>query len=103
MRRDHPRPLTPGGLTPLTDAAALLLRALPGVGTRVPQDVAVCGFNDIPWAWLLSPSPTTVAQPAREPGGLAVEEASDLPREVGDIILPVRLVVQEPTARAPER
>ncbi|WKR21072.1 hypothetical protein AIF0345_0970 [Actinomyces israelii] len=63
----------------------------------------MCGFNDIPWAWLLSPSPTTVAQPAREPGGLAVEEASDLPREVGDIILPVRLVVQEPTARAPER
>lgn len=85
--------------------AARLLRVLPDAGIRIPRDVAVCGFDDIPWAELLSPSLTTVAQPARELGGLAVEAASDLlaGREVHDVVLPVRLVVRESTARAPER
>lgn len=38
------------------------------VGLKVPEDVSVVGFDDLPIASLLSPSLTTIRQPARELG-----------------------------------
>lgn len=40
-------------------------------GIRIPADVSVTGFDDIPLAAFLDPSLTTVAQPAREMGSAA--------------------------------
>ncbi|MET7899939.1 LacI family DNA-binding transcriptional regulator [Streptomyces sp. NPDC005355] len=37
-------------------------------GLRVPEDVSVVGFDDLPFASLLTPGLTTVRQPAREMG-----------------------------------
>lgn len=37
-------------------------------GIRVPEDVSVVGFDDVPVAALISPALTTVSQPARELG-----------------------------------
>jgi DNA-binding LacI/PurR family transcriptional regulator len=42
-------------------------------GIRVPEEVSVAGFDDIPVAPLLSPPLTTVRQPAREMGQRAAE------------------------------
>jgi DNA-binding LacI/PurR family transcriptional regulator len=42
-------------------------------GVRVPQDLSVVGFDDIPLARLWSPRLTTVAQPIAEIGARAVE------------------------------
>ena len=42
-------------------------------GLRVPEDVSVVGFDDLPLASLLTPSLTTVRQPARELGMEAVK------------------------------
>ena len=76
--------------------AAKLLDAAAKVGVRVPQDLAVVGFDDIPAAEALSL--TTVAQPSREIGLQAARlllsriagDASPLQRR----LLPTRLVMR---------
>jgi DNA-binding LacI/PurR family transcriptional regulator len=42
-------------------------------GLRVPEDVSVVGFDDLPFASLLTPALTTVRQPAREMGAAAAK------------------------------
>jgi LacI family transcriptional regulator len=47
------------------------LECLAKKGVRSPDDIAVVGFDDIPWADLVVPSLTTVAQPTYELGRTA--------------------------------
>jgi DNA-binding LacI/PurR family transcriptional regulator len=49
------------------------IHALRGAGRRVPEDVSVVGFDDIPSAAFQNPGLTTVRQPLREMGLLAAE------------------------------
>jgi DNA-binding LacI/PurR family transcriptional regulator len=42
-------------------------------GLRVPEDVSVVGFDDLPFASLLTPALTTVRQPGREMGAAAAK------------------------------
>jgi LacI family transcriptional regulator len=46
-------------------------RALYERGLRVPDDMSVVGFDDVPLVALLTPALTTVRQPVREMGALA--------------------------------
>ncbi|MFF4897542.1 LacI family DNA-binding transcriptional regulator [Streptomyces sp. NPDC001068] len=48
------------------------LRALREHGLSVPDDIALCCFDDFAWADLFSPRLTAVAQPGREIGAEAV-------------------------------
>jgi LacI family transcriptional regulator len=50
-----------------------ILRALAERGLRVPQDIALVGFDDFEWADLLAPRLTVIAQPVAEIGARAVE------------------------------
>lgn len=75
------------------------LRALREHNLRVPQDVAIIGFDDIPLAAHLSPSLTTIRQPIQKSGMTAAETLIDMiqfpaigPRRV---ILPTELVIRE--------
>ncbi|RKN41254.1 LacI family DNA-binding transcriptional regulator [Streptomyces hoynatensis] len=52
-------------------SATGVLRALRAAGRRVPEDVAVVGFDDIPVAAFTEPPLTTVRQPVREMGETA--------------------------------
>lgn len=56
------------------DSAIGAMRALKRAGRRVPQDVAVVGFDDVPFARYLSPALTTVRAPIEEIGREAVRQ-----------------------------
>jgi LacI family transcriptional regulator len=81
-----------------------VLAALREAGLRVPRDVSVVGFDDLPAAAHVQPPLTTVRQPLREMGGAAVR--SLLARIAGEpaagaVTLPTALVIRESTTRAP--
>ena len=72
------RPL-PDGLFCYNDLTAIgVLRALREASVRVPDDIAVVGFDDIAMAAFACPPLSTVAQPRLEMGRLAVRMLLDL-------------------------
>ncbi len=70
-------------------------------GLRVPADISVVGFDDIPQASAIFPALTTVAQPIAEMGTVGVRllldrmARHDAPRQ--RVHLATRLVVREST------
>lgn len=80
------------------DAAVGVLLALRQAGLRVPQDVAVAGFDDQEFAAALNPPLTTVRAPTEQVGRTAVHtlvrviRGEAFPQET---ILPTGLVVRE--------
>ncbi|KOV59047.1 LacI family DNA-binding transcriptional regulator [Streptomyces sp. MMG1121] len=57
------------------------LRALRRHGRSVPDDIALCCFDDFAWADLFSPGLTAIAQPSKELGAQAVRVLLDRLRE----------------------
>ena len=79
------------------------IRAIQEQGLRVPQDISVMGFDDIPGAAFHSPSLTTVRQPLNRMGEVAaqsllerIEGKKDYPAEIA---IEPELVVRESTAQ----
>src|SRR5262249_38400584 len=69
---ERKRPFT--ALLAYTDISAIgAMRAFHEAGFKVPQDISVVGFDDIPAAAFHYPSLTTVRQPLHRMGELAVE------------------------------
>ncbi|MFI6697559.1 LacI family DNA-binding transcriptional regulator [Streptomyces sp. NPDC050509] len=72
------------------------LRALDRRGVRVPEDIAVTGFDGIPLGRIVQPALTTVRQPIRHLGEQAVEllvqRLGDGDRAPVSLTLPVSLV-----------
>jgi DNA-binding LacI/PurR family transcriptional regulator len=92
------------------EMAAGLIRALHEAGRRIPQDVSVVGFDDIPLAEYLYPSLTTIAQDFPAIADRLVELLVTQIHEgtvLHDVhsLVPTRLVVRDSTAvpRAPDR
>jgi DNA-binding LacI/PurR family transcriptional regulator len=82
-----------------------VLRALHEQGRRVPEDVSVVGFDDIPEAAYFSPALTTVRQDFAEVGrrtfALLHEQITGVNPQPAPVIIPVDLVVRASTSRAP--
>ena len=90
----------PQGLFCITDRIALgAIREIKSRGLKVPGDLAIVGFNDIPEGAYSDPSLTTVAAPAWELGAESFRRlfllinGSPLPEPGG--VLPTRLIVRE--------
>lgn len=82
------------------------IRALQERGLRVPHDVSVVGFDDIPGAAFHSPSLTTVRQPLNRMGEVAAQTLLDRiegrKEYPSDIAIEPEMVVRESTSRAPQ-
>ncbi|BDG62356.1 LacI family DNA-binding transcriptional regulator [Caldinitratiruptor microaerophilus] len=93
-------PDRPTAVVAANDLMAIgVLRAAAELGLRVPDDVAVVGYDDIPLAGMLNPPLTTVAQPTYEMGERAARMllerlAGKAPPEPRRVVLPARLVVR---------
>jgi DNA-binding LacI/PurR family transcriptional regulator len=66
-------------------------------GVRVPEDIAICGFDGIQIANLFSPRFTTIRQPIAELGRKAFELVTKPEDEPRSTTLPVELVIGETT------
>jgi LacI family transcriptional regulator len=96
------RGVTFTALFAFNDAMAVgAIGELQRVGRRVPDDVSVVGFDDIPQAAATYPAVTTVAQPIAEMGQLGVrlllERIAQPEAPPRRVVLPTRLVVREST------
>ncbi len=95
-------PLKPDAVFVASDAMALgALRAIRAAGLQVPQDIALAGYDDMPFAERTDPPLTTVHQPTYQAGFTAAETLIELianpsaqPRH---IILPTQLIVRAST------
>lgn len=80
-----------------------VIRALREAGLRVPEDMSVVAFDDLPAGWVMEPFMTVAAQPAYEIGRRAAELLLD--RIDGDagaagqtVVLPFELIIRHSSA-----
>lgn len=82
-------------------SAAGALRSLRAAGMRVPDDVAVVGFDDVPLAAVIEPALTSVHQPLREMGtaaaGILLAEVHGTPKSAPRHVIATTLVVRDST------
>lgn len=98
------RPFT--ALFAYNDISAIgAIRAFQEAGLRVPEDISVVGFDDIPAAEFNSPSLTTVRQPLRRMGEIAVEALIERIESDSDgqseIAVQPEIIIRESTGPAP--
>lgn len=94
----------PSAVMAMSDIMAIgFVQAATSAGVRVPEDLSVVGFDDVPAAAWIAPPLTTVHQPIREKGRLAADRLIEaIGSRDGTIpapeLLPTHLVVRGSTA-----
>lgn len=99
--RARPAHASPVAVFAATDRLAFgALGAAADLHLHVPNDLAVIGFDDVPWAAQSRPTLSSMAQPAQDLGRVALALAQRLATgeaEVGSHLLQARLVAREST------
>jgi len=93
-------PKQPDAIFAGSDMMALgAMKAIQEAGLRVPEDIAVIGFDDVPLAAQSDPALTTVNLPVHERGYVAAAMLLDMIEgkntEVRQVLLPTELIVRE--------
>jgi LacI family repressor for deo operon, udp, cdd, tsx, nupC, and nupG len=90
----------PTAIVCMSDQMAIgVIQALVSRGIRVPEDISVTGFDDIPYAHCNNPTLTTLSQPAAAIGSTAMDlllrviNGEDLTNT--EIILPTELIIRQ--------
>jgi LacI family repressor for deo operon, udp, cdd, tsx, nupC, and nupG len=93
----------PTAIVCMNDEMALgAIQTFKSRGLRVPEDISVTGFDDIPYAKYWDPALTTIAQPAEEIGTVAMDlllriiEGENLANV--EVLLPTQFMVRQSTA-----
>ncbi|MDD5737201.1 MAG: LacI family DNA-binding transcriptional regulator [Candidatus Omnitrophica bacterium] len=85
------------------EMAAGVIKAAQDRGLRIPQDIAVMGFDDWEGAKFLKPSLTTLRFPLEDIGGKAIDMMlsliEDPKRPIEEVALRARLIVRESTEK----
>jgi DNA-binding LacI/PurR family transcriptional regulator len=77
------------------------LARLHQTGVKVPEEMSVVGVDNTPLAEWVAPPLTTVRQPARQMGRMAMEIILTIlggKTEINDVILPGELIIRKSTA-----
>jgi LacI family transcriptional regulator len=80
-------------------------RAIEEAGLRVPEDIALVGFDDLPPALVISPFLTVASQPAYEMGCRSVQLLlsrieGKAPEEYQEVVLPTELIIRHSSGEA---
>ncbi|MEL6526174.1 MAG: substrate-binding domain-containing protein, partial [Chloroflexota bacterium] len=99
QRMEDLLPAKPDAVFITSDAMALgAIRTLHRHNLRVPEDIAIVGFDDLSPALQADPQLTTIRQPIGDVGSLAVETLLEIirnpERPPRQIALPVELIVR---------
>lgn len=96
----------PTAVVAINDMLALAaIRAAVDAGLRVPQDVSIVGYDDIPTVNYIVPRLTTVSKDAvgmgREAAKLLLDRLNDPDRPARNVVIKPYLIIRESTAAAP--
>ena len=86
------------GIVSSSDIIAVgILKSILTAGKRVPEDIAVIGYDDIPIAELFVPALTTMAQPIREMCAMAVQKITQSlnGETVSDELIKPELIIRQ--------
>ncbi|BDG45179.1 LacI family transcriptional regulator [Parageobacillus caldoxylosilyticus] len=86
------------------DAMAVgALKAVQQLGLRVPDDIAIIGYDGIPLTEMTTPELSTISQPIYEMGAIAarilIKQIEGKPLEKLHYVLPIELVVRQSTRK----
>lgn len=100
-------PAPPSAIFAANDASALgVLRAAAALGLRVPRDLSVIGFDDVPLAAHTRPGLTTIRQPLHQMGAAGVRLLIELARGTAPpelhLRFPTELVRRDSTGPPPD-
>jgi LacI family transcriptional regulator len=95
---DLPDP--PSAIFASNDSMAMgVMDAVRRRGLRIPEDISIIGFDDIPQAALVRPALTTVRQPLEQMGSVATQFLLDMLKDSSKkftrVELPTELIVRE--------
>jgi LacI family transcriptional regulator len=108
MRNFLKTPEPPTAVLVINDYSAMgALRAAKEMGYRVPEDISLIGYGDVPLACMTEPPLTTVRSPYQQMGHEAarmlVEMLGGKRLSQKQVVLPVELIVRHSTAPPPCR
>lgn len=69
-------------------------RAIRDAGLRIPEDIAMVGFDDLPQAALAEPALTTIRQPISQLGPVAIQLLTEVIEQPHDVVVPRVLPVE---------
>ena len=92
---------------PSDDLAALCIAPLQAAGKNIPEDIALCGFDDMPVARHTTPPLTTVRRPVDKQATAAIDLLlkilkKEIPYEPGFHEIGTEIIVRESTAISPD-